>query len=37
MSDHISKAYDQELDQLRRLVSEMGGSPRRCWPTPRRR
>ncbi len=25
MSDHISKAYDQELDQLRRLVSEMGG------------
>jgi phosphate transport system protein len=25
MSDHISKSYDQELDQLRRLVAEMGG------------
>jgi phosphate transport system protein len=25
MTDHISKAYDQELDGLRRLVSEMGG------------
>ena len=25
MSDHISKTFDQELDQLRRLVAEMGG------------
>jgi phosphate transport system protein len=25
MTDHISKAYDQELDQLRRLIAEMGG------------
>lgn len=25
MSDHISRAYDQELDKLRRLVAEMGG------------
>ncbi len=25
MSDHISRTYDQELDQLRRLVAEMGG------------
>jgi phosphate transport system protein len=25
MGDHISKAYDQELDKLRRLVAEMGG------------
>jgi phosphate transport system protein len=25
MSDHISKSYDQELDELRRLVAEMGG------------
>lgn len=25
MSDHISRTFDQELDQLRRLVAEMGG------------
>ncbi len=25
MSDHLSKSYDQELDQLRRLIAEMGG------------
>jgi phosphate transport system protein len=25
MSEHISKSYDKELDQLRRLVAEMGG------------
>lgn len=25
MTDHISKAYDQELEGLRRLIAEMGG------------
>ncbi len=37
MSDHISKAYDQELDSCAASSPRWAGSPRRCWPTPRRR